>query len=443
MAVLLVALAGAATAWADGIDASYPQCGIVLPGAEFTIIGVNGGRPFAPTNPCLVAQVAAAGTGLSFYANTANPGPVLSAFWPFNATAPRPCATAALPDPDTPECAFDYGYNAANDSYDKAVAAQVAAGQIPAGSTTTAAPAEWWLDVEVGGLTGNTWRDPARNVEVLAGAVAALEARGAGRVGFYSSAAAWQSVTGGTQRFSGYATWQAGAGLQSAAPGLCAEPGLTGGGTALVQYRLTTPAGELDGDTRCPVRLTLTAIPAPELVAGAVPTPLTTALGVVQGQPTAVTVGSNLPGAEFGPSAAGPWASTATIVIPPRTRTAPVFGRATIAGRGRVHASAALTGDAAPLVVGVRPGRVVRLTPLRGPGRVRVGRSIRLRTAGSDAFGNRTNAGLTWRARRPGIVQIVARADGSALVRGRRRGTTRITVRGGVAQPRRITITVR
>ncbi|HET8777312.1 MAG TPA: hypothetical protein VFN76_06590, partial [Candidatus Limnocylindria bacterium] len=70
-----------------GIDVSWPQCGAELP-AEFgfAIVGVNGGRVYAP-NPCLGANAAAsqlewAGANADLYINTANPGPDISGFWP-------------------------------------------------------------------------------------------------------------------------------------------------------------------------------------------------------------------------------------------------------------------------------------------------------------------------------------------------------------------------
>lgn len=50
-------LAGSGSALADGIDISFPQCGTTIPaGVDFTIIDVNGGRPFSP-NPCLAQQI--------------------------------------------------------------------------------------------------------------------------------------------------------------------------------------------------------------------------------------------------------------------------------------------------------------------------------------------------------------------------------------------------
>ena len=67
----------AAAARERGFDVSYPQCGAVLPGgADFAVVGVDGGRPFDP-NPCLAEQIAWARTAgrPQYYLNTANPGP--------------------------------------------------------------------------------------------------------------------------------------------------------------------------------------------------------------------------------------------------------------------------------------------------------------------------------------------------------------------------------
>ena len=94
-----------------GYDISYPQCGGAFPSnPAFGIVGVNGGKVFS-VNPCLASQIAWAGgaTG-QLYANTGNPGPALSSFWPSGQTSPRSCDPANL---DTADCAYDYGFNAA------------------------------------------------------------------------------------------------------------------------------------------------------------------------------------------------------------------------------------------------------------------------------------------------------------------------------------------
>lgn len=123
--------ASAALTPGDGVDISFPNCRLTTPpvGSAFAIVGVDGGRPF-DTNPCLKDDVLWAGTGAAFYANTANPGPS-SPNWPNGVVVPKVCVALQ----DSLECAEDYGWKAAADSYQKAVDAQVAAGLAPPGST--------------------------------------------------------------------------------------------------------------------------------------------------------------------------------------------------------------------------------------------------------------------------------------------------------------------
>src|SRR5579859_2268146 len=53
-----------------GYDLSYPSCGKGQPvGADFAVIGINGGRAFT-RNPCLAQQWAAAAPRRSLYLNT-------------------------------------------------------------------------------------------------------------------------------------------------------------------------------------------------------------------------------------------------------------------------------------------------------------------------------------------------------------------------------------
>ena len=80
----------------------------------FAIVGVNGGRVFS-ANPCLADELRWGGDAAAeVYINTGNPGPALSSFWPLGQTTPRVCAAA---NPDTADCAYDYGWNAAQHSY--------------------------------------------------------------------------------------------------------------------------------------------------------------------------------------------------------------------------------------------------------------------------------------------------------------------------------------
>jgi hypothetical protein len=242
-----------AAATAPGYDISWPQCGGPYPvNPAFGIVGVNKGIVFSP-NPCLGSEVTWAGaTSAALYANTANPGPALSTHWPTGQTNPQVCSAAT---PDTAACAYDYGYNAAADSYADAVSAFKALGlsASPAGSP-------WWLDIE----TSNSWRsDVTLNVAALSGAVDYLgSVVHVASLGFYSTSYQWGVITGGTSAFSAYSSWVAGGADAAGARANCAGPGFTGGGVTLAQY----PSGGFDADLRCstatPVLTTITVSPA-------------------------------------------------------------------------------------------------------------------------------------------------------------------------------------
>lgn len=218
-------------------DVSYPQCGKPLPEAfAFAIVGVNGGRVYS-ANPCLgagdVASLLAwAGPGAQLYANTGNPGPRLSRFWPVGQSSPRVCSDD---DPDSRSCAYVYGWNAAADSYASAVAAYVSLGWADEDATRTPVDNIWWLDVE----TANSWRsDPALNVAALRGAVDFLESMDVAGVGFYSAPRMWERITGGTDAFAEYPSWVAGATTLREARRVCRGDGFTGGEVVMAQYIL-------------------------------------------------------------------------------------------------------------------------------------------------------------------------------------------------------------
>jgi hypothetical protein len=229
-----------------GYDISYPQCGGPFPrDAAFGIVGVNRGIVF-DANPCLGAgngpsQLAWAGRDAQLYANTGNPGPELSTRWPVGQTSPRTCSAD---DPDTADCAYDYGWNAAADSYASAVRAYISLGWAAAGADRTPVANHWWLDVE----TANSWRgDDGLNVAALQGAVAYLESVGAASVGFYSAPFMWADITGGTTAFADHASWVAGASTLQGARSRCGGGGFTGGGVEMTQYF----AKGFDANYRC------------------------------------------------------------------------------------------------------------------------------------------------------------------------------------------------
>jgi hypothetical protein len=210
-----------------GYDISWPQCGSAYPATPaFGIVGVNKGIVFS-ANPCLSSEIQwAGGTKAQLYANTGNPGPALSSHWPSGQTSPRWCDPA---NTDSAHCAFDYGYNAAEDSYEDAVAAYSSLGL--SGSPAASA---WWLDVE----TSNSWRSAlSLNVSALQGEAYYLAsvARVA-KLGIYSTQYQWNQITGGSTAFSANHSWVAGVSSQKNAKSHCGGAGFTGGGVELAQY---------------------------------------------------------------------------------------------------------------------------------------------------------------------------------------------------------------
>lgn len=235
--LLLSAMPASAAVVGDGYDVSWPQCtstGSTAPTGSFAfaIIGVNDGKPYT-ANPCLSSEAASAGgAALSFYVNTANPGPHF-ANWPAGKTANGVTCPAlrhysngsqALLD-----CTYVFGYLSAENAV---AGAGSALGSVPS--------TQWWLDVE----SANSWmKDKAANVSDIRGAAdyLAQEANGgAGGVGVYTNASSWSSITGGTQSFSAYAAWAPGyTDSSTAAAGCGATSPVTGGRISTTQWVTT------------------------------------------------------------------------------------------------------------------------------------------------------------------------------------------------------------
>ena len=246
---------GGSVATPTGFDVSYPQCGRSFPSnVLFGIVGVNDGIVYS-ANPCLgtgagpselawAERYDGAG-GASLYANTADPGPALSHHWPSGQTDNGSyCDPANL---DSAACAYDYGWNAAANSYQDAVNAYIQIGRLPAGATSTPKTNQWWLDVE----SANSWEtNTTHNVADLQGAVDYLHlAKGVplASIGIYANASDWNTITGNTTAFAALPYWRPGAGGNTNAQSFCGKPGVTGEPVLLSQY-LT---GGLDGDARC------------------------------------------------------------------------------------------------------------------------------------------------------------------------------------------------
>jgi hypothetical protein len=233
-----------------GYDVSFPQCSSILPKSPaFAIVGVNGGLAYSG-NSCLASEYAWAQTSTSttypkasFYANTGDPGPVKSTHWPSSQSSPSPCDGTW-----STGCSYDYGWNAAADSFARAVAV--------AGADSARA-AYWWLDVE----TGNSWAQAsdssswaALNTKDVQGAAAYLASQGVAQIGFYSTGYQWNQITGLTAATSpsyfstSYVDWVPGATSSSGAQARCSSAySFTGARVQLTQYI----ANDLDVDYRC------------------------------------------------------------------------------------------------------------------------------------------------------------------------------------------------
>lgn len=227
-----------------GYDVSYPQCGLALPtSVSFGMVGVNDGIVYS-ANPCLSSELGWAERYEAvaiLYANTGDPGPARSSHWPTGQTSPEVCDPS---QPDSVACSYDYGWNAAADSYRDAVNAYISLGRLSPSAMQTPQPNEWWLDVE----SANSWEsNTANNVSELQGEVAFLQGQGVTSVGVYANASDWQTITGSTSAFSSLPSWRPGAGSQRTAATFCGTVGVTGGPTRYSQYA----SNGFDADVRC------------------------------------------------------------------------------------------------------------------------------------------------------------------------------------------------
>jgi hypothetical protein len=395
LALGFVAGAPAATDPNVGYDISYPQCNGTFPsGGAFGIVGVNGGLPFS-ANPCLgtgdgPSELSWAGMNAQLYANTADPGPALSSHWPNGQTSPKQCNTATNPGSNTPECHYDYGWNAAADSYQDAVNAYIALGWATTGATRTPVANRWWLDVE----TANSWTSTASlNVQALQGEADYLASVGAAGVGFYSSSSDWQTITAGTTAFAADPSWLAGASSLSDAQSRCGGSGFTGGGVALVQYL----SGGFDADYRCGAEPTLSfASAAQTLVAGSASGPIAIQLSQPAATSATVNVTSSAATGSFSTSTAGPWSATISLTVAAGTTSSGSFYyQDTHAGSPTLTASA--TGyTSATQTETVNPAALAAISVSPATAQLRVGTSKAFSAAGSDRYGNPVSVTPSW-----------------------------------------------
>ncbi|MFL5798331.1 MAG: hypothetical protein ACJ77A_10420 [Actinomycetota bacterium] len=407
VAGLLAAYAPTAAAATDpnvGFDISYPQCNGTFPsGGAFGIAGVNGGRLYSP-NPCLgtgdgASELSWAGMNAALYSNTGDPGPALSTHWPNGQTSPQACNTATNPGSDTPQCHYDYGWNAAADSYQDAVNAYVSLGWAQPGATRTPVANRWWLDVE----SANSWTTTASlNVEALRGEADYLGSVGVAGVGFYASPSNWQSITGGTTAFSAYPSWVPGAGTLADAQSKCGGTGATGGPVALAQYL----SGGFDGDYQCVAQPGLSFSGSPQtLTAGTASVPISVQLSQAPSGSIAVTVTSNSTTGLFSTTAQGPWSATLTLTVPAGASSTGTFSYVdTKAGTPSLAATASgYTSASQTETVVAGPVAAVAVSPSTAT--VQVGGGQVFSAIAADAYGNPIDSsGAAWSTTAPGTV---------------------------------------
>jgi hypothetical protein len=395
LSLVIVAGTPAATDPNVGYDISYPQCNGTFPsGGAFGIVGVNGGLPYS-ANACLgtgdgPSELSWAGMNAELYANTADPGPALSSHWPNGQTSPKQCNTAGNPGSATPECHYDYGWNAAADSYQDAVNAYIALGWAAPGATRTPVANQWWLDVE----TANSWTSTASlNVQALQGEADYLASVGAARVGFYSSSSDWQTITAGTTAFASHPSWVAGASSLSDAQSRCGGGGFTGGGISLVQY----PSSGFDADYRCGTQSGLSfASAAQTLTAGSASDPITVQLSQPASTSVTISVVSSSAAGGFSTSAAGPWSTSLPLTVAPGTISSGSFYyEDTRAGSPILTASASgYTSTTQTETVTAAALATISVSPATA--QLRAGTTKAFSAVGSDGYGNPVSVMPTW-----------------------------------------------
>jgi hypothetical protein len=224
-----------------GYDISFPQCGHTLPASPgFGVIGANGGMTFT-VNKCLATELtwatSAANPTPAFYANTGTPGPAFTSNWPQNQQSPQVCSGA-----NTVPCAYDYGWNAARESFANAVAAESADGSASPSAAAIASP--WWLDVETGnawevksGYYGPTAAAYANDTAMIEGEIASFQNIGVTTIGVYSTSQQWRAITDASPaNFPAVPVWIPGFGSLATAETGCYTTSFTSARVAMTQY---------------------------------------------------------------------------------------------------------------------------------------------------------------------------------------------------------------
>lgn len=219
------------TAGAHGYDLSYPQCptGETAPaGAQFGIVGVNGGKAFS-RNPCLYVQWGQLAGPRSIYLNSGyNP----DNYDLFPVPTCRDVAAKLNQVADAQRRAYAIGCAEAYFSY--AVMAQDGISR----------PDVCWVDVE----SANSWDEVDLNLNrfALQGLFDQLAGHGC-TVGIYASFKEWRQITGGWRPSAVSGDW-----VSNAVPlEACARRGFTGAPVWLVQELATWPDVPVDSDWAC------------------------------------------------------------------------------------------------------------------------------------------------------------------------------------------------
>ena len=410
------------TASGGGWDVSWRQCTNSgntegLPGSPtIGIIGVNAGRPFT-TNPCLKSELEWAGSAAQVYVNTNNPGPA-SARWPTTAqTSPEQCVlTKPNGTTETPSCAYDYGWNAAQSAYTTLTNALV-------GQSKQPSSLEWWLDVE----SANTWLPSTTlNTASIDGTIAYLDAQHVRSVGIYANQNDAHTIFTAASTFpAGTLSWLS-TGETTLVGGLsyCNHPGFTHNGVALVQYLPSSPA--LDADARCVGYISGPLNPLASVAA--------TGLTVNLLRPAPVggvrlTLSSSSSAGRFSSTGpAGASSKTALAITIPATKSTATFSYwDTRAGYPGITARGAL-GRIANIAT-IVPGPVSSLSISPGSLTLPAGAAHALTVTGDDKWGNAIVAPLspTWTVTPSGAATLSRGPAGRVTLRGLATGTVTVT----------------
>lgn len=167
-----------------GYDLSYNTVAYPAESFGFAVMGVTGGKAFVH-NPRISSEYQwtkfASKTAATVYMNLNAPygSAVVANIITPKACPPRAAGSSATSTEPTVCEGYNYGYNAAKDSYTYATGAGVISSL-------------WWLDIE----EANSWsNDPSVNDATIQGAIDYLNSKNI-RVGIYSVPSMWETIAG-------------------------------------------------------------------------------------------------------------------------------------------------------------------------------------------------------------------------------------------------------